>query len=354
MHRRRGFTLIEVLVALGLLVVITSLALPVALTNTQAARARTAERVLTLSPAVARGEAQRRGVPVALVLAPTEDGQGLRLLVVREPQAGSDDAADQAADPQDVTTWPAVDQPRQLPEGTRLWRGDLDELEAFETRRQLDAAADVGSDGGDAMLDRAFAEPAAPMAPAGAMDDRPDAVTLAWYLSDGSAVAGDATVVRLADGRVVRARIEPLVGRLLFTRAPELEEGAQAQDPADEDPTDPDRAPAGESDPADGPPMDDAGSPEGRPAPGFDPLEFDRPQFEQRAFDRPEFDERAFDPLEFDRPEFDRPEFDRPEFDPLEFDSLEPDDRREGEDASRQPQEKDGARRTNPEPPQPR
>ena len=102
MRRRRGFTLVEVLVALGLLVLVASLALPVALTNTARARATTAERMLSLAPSAARGEARRLGAPVALVLLPTEDGTEdggpLRLAMVRQ----GDPQGDQPADPDDV------------------------------------------------------------------------------------------------------------------------------------------------------------------------------------------------------------------------------------------------------------
>ena len=108
---RRGFTLVEVMVALGLLVVIASLTLPVALTNTKAARAQAAERTLRLAPNTARGEAQRLGQPVGLVLVPSEEGEQLRLTQVRRPDPLQSDGADAAADPDDVATWPTVDQP---------------------------------------------------------------------------------------------------------------------------------------------------------------------------------------------------------------------------------------------------
>lgn len=264
----RGFTLVEVLVALGLLVMIAALALPVALTNTTTARARTAERMLLLAPAVARGEAQRLGRPVALVLLPSDDGGALRLAVVREPDPQSDSPADQRADPEDIATWPTVDQPQELPEGTRLWTGELEELEAI----QDDIAADVQT---PSALEAAFADrlaEALPDEPQGQLAEPAAPVVLAWFLSDGSALAGEATAVRLADGRVVRLRVRALTGTL------ELDfqslEPAAAEDPAGEDERGERDAlePAGLDDVAT---MDDAAG-----ASGFDELGFEENGFE--------------------------------------------------------------------------
>ncbi|MFI4916658.1 MAG: prepilin-type N-terminal cleavage/methylation domain-containing protein [Phycisphaerales bacterium JB060] len=343
MHRRRGFTLIEVLVALGLLVVITSLVLPVALTSTEAARARTAERILALAPGVARGQAQRSGGPVALVLAPgAGEGDPLRLLIVREPDPSGGGAADLSADPRDVSTWPPVAEPRELPEGTRLWEGRVDELEAFEAQAEARA---MGASAEDPMVPRAFTEGDAEASPVG-MGEPVEAVVLAWYLSDGSAMAGRATVVRLADGRVVRARVEPLVGRLVFTPAPELEEGAAPR--VDEDGV-----------PLEGDALDDPAEALAEPVTAGEPgemesdaLAFDRPEFERPEFNRPEFASPKFDTMEFESREFDALEFDALEFDRLEFDDLgEPASDGDRQDES---QEQDEGDRANPEPPQPR
>lgn len=314
MRSRRGFTLIEVLVALGLLVLIVSLALPVALTNTTSARAMTAERVLKLAPNTARGEAQHRGLPVALVLLPSEDGEELRLALVRQPAPESDSPRDQAADPDDISTWPTVDEPRVLPLGTSLWDGELEELEAFE------AAAEAEAERGDeSLLDRAFVEDDAEVAPEGAFSEPADPVVLAWFLSDGSAMAGDATVVRLADGRVVRVRVEALTGRLEFTPAPELEEGAE-EDPAEqEDP----------SDSPDEPPMDSEPSEAG----GFESLGFDELEFEPMGFE--DLSSRFGDGSGDETSEADEPGDRRPS-------------RSSQPDTSRSPE------RTNPQPPQPR
>ncbi|MEQ8318601.1 MAG: prepilin-type N-terminal cleavage/methylation domain-containing protein [Phycisphaerales bacterium] len=359
--RRRGFTLIEVLVALGLLVVISSLALPVALTNTDGARARTAERILTLAPAVARAEAQRSGVPVALVLAPSEDDQSLSLLVVREPEPGAESAADQRADPSDVSTWPRVDEDRVLPEGTRLWQGQMQRLEAFEERARAQAEAEPAE---GSPLELAFTDDEELAPPLGAMDEPAEPVVLAWYLSDGSAMAGEATVVRLADGRVVRVRVEPLVGRLVFTRAPELEERPERPDEPDEAPAD-----ASEPDGQDSPerPVRSATTASRFEAPQFerpqfDEFEFDRPEFESRDFDRRGFESRGFesrdfDSREFEQREFEQREFEQREFDDLQFDPLEFDDLGDGdesEESSDEAQAPEPPEQTNPEPPQPR
>lgn len=287
MAEGRGFTLVEVLVALGLLVMIAALALPVALTNTTTARARTAERMLTLAPAVARGEAQRLGRPVALVLLPSDDGEALRLAVVREPDPESQSPADQRADPGDIATWPTVDQPRELPEGTRLWTGELEELEAI----QEDIAADVQT---PSALEAAFADrlsEALPDEPQGQLAEPTAPVVLAWFLSDGSALAGDAAAVRLADGRVVRLRVRALTGTL------ELDfRSARATsevDPTGEDERDA-LEPAGPDDVAT---MDDGASASGFGETVFDELGFDELGFDELEFDELEFDERGFDDL---------------------------------------------------------
>ena len=308
----RGFTLVEVLVALGLLVMIASLVLPVALTNTTAARAQTAERMLTLAPAVARGEAQRLGRPVALVLLPSEDGQSLRLAVVREPDPESDSAADQRADPDDVSTWPTVDQPQDLPDGTRLWAGELEELEAL----QEDIAADVET---PSALEAAFAEQVAEALPDEQEGESVEAVVLAWFLSDGSAMAGDAAAVRLADGRIVRIRVKPLMGSL------ELDFQSQ-DDAADEDASaeDEELRPAG---------LDDAATP--------DDGSEDEP--EESGFEDLSFEERGFEELGFEDLG-------------SRFDGDEPDEPGSPERRSTTPQDTDDPDTpdTNPEPPQPR
>lgn len=327
MRRRRGFTLVEVLVALGLLVLVASLALPVALTNTARARATTAERMLSLAPSAARGEARRLGAPVALVLLPTEDGTEdggpLRLAMVRQGDPQSDQPADLAADPDDVATWPTVDQPMDLPDGTRLWAGPADALADLEAEGLplLESTLDDGAAGRDQLA----AQPQAP-------------VVLAWFLSDGSAVAGEATVLRLADGRIVRVRVEALVGRLVFTPAPELAEDA-GDDPASQ----PDEPLA----PGDEPPLDASGQPDDEGAP-FD-ASASAGSFGERSFEPLGFEDRRFDELGFDEPEFDRLEFEELAFEDLAFDRPE----RERRDA-RDDEAADPSERTNPEPPQPR
>lgn len=304
---RRGFTLVEVLVAMGLLVLVASLALPVALTKTDSSRAKTAERILKLAPNAARGEAQARGVPVALVLLPSADGTELRLAMVRQPEPASESAADLAADPDDISTWPMVDDSARLPQGTVLWDGPVGELEAYEA-----AAEGAAGRGGVPALDRAFVDDQDRFAPEGALGEPAAPVVLAWFLSDGSAMAGQATVVRLADGRVIRVRVEALAGRLEFTRAPELEE-------------------AGE---------DGAFVPDEDVEASREPMEADRTVRDG------EEETRGFDDLEFES---------------LEFDDLSARFDREPSDESRepagQPSESDtsrGPERTNPQPPQPR
>ena len=203
----RGFTLVEVLVAVGLLVLISALALPVALTNSTGARASTAERMLTLAPNVARAEAQRLGRPVALLLLPSEDGQVLELAFVREPDAASDLPADVRADLEDVATWPSVGEPRQLPTGTGLWTGEPEELEA------LQEGVRAGARGGSP-LEAAFTDRLVEAPPDEEPGEPAEPVVLAWFLSDGSALAGNAAAVRLADGRIVRLRVRELIGSL--------------------------------------------------------------------------------------------------------------------------------------------
>lgn len=313
MRCRRGFTLVEVLVALGLLVLIASLALPVALTNTTSARATTAERVLKLAPNTARGEAQHRGLPVALVLLPSEDGEELRLALIRQPDPESDNARDLAADPDDISTWPTVDDPTPLPRGTALWDGEIEELEAFE------AAAEDAEQAGDPLLADAFVEDDADAAPESAIAEPVDPVVLAWFLSDGSAMAGEATVVQLADGRVMRVRVEALTGRLEFTRAPELEDEAEEEAADTDGEADESQDPSEASDE----PVED-GEPSGVG------------EGESRGFEDLEFDELEFDDLSdgFDREAGDG--------------SDEPSDEPTQPDTSGTPG------RTNPQPPQPR
>jgi|GEM_PF-4725419 len=307
MRCRRGFTLVEVLVAIGLLVLVASLVLPVALTNTDSARAKTAERVLKLAPNSARGEAQVRGLPVALVLLPSEDGAEISLAMVRQPDPQSDNARDLAADPDDISTWPTVDDPTPLPQGTVLWDGEIEELEAFEA-----AAEEQAEQGGMPALDQAFVDGDDELLPEGAITEAAVPVVLAWFLSDGSAMAGEATVVQLADGRVMRVRVEALTGRLEFTRAPELEEAAEDAVAEPDEETDEPQEPVEDVEPSEA----DEGE-----TPGFDDLEFEQLEFEDLSarFDRGMSDE-----------------------------SDEPIDQSAQPDTSNLPE------RTNPQPPQPR
>jgi len=279
MRGRSGFTLVEVLVAVGLLVLIAALSLPVALTNTAGARAQSTERMLRLTPAMARAEAQRLGAPVGVVLLPSPDGAELRVAIVREPDAKGDNPRDLAADPSDVATWPTVAQPQTLPRGTRLWEGELDALDDVEPVdaagvSTLDAAFAVP----DELLDEAVGESRA--------GQSPRAVVLAWFLSDGSAFAGRPAAIRLADDRVLRIRVEALAGKLAF----DVLERATERDDARGLDEDAQVAPLEE-----GMGEQPAGTDDSSPA-------ADSTDFEPLAFDEMAFDELVFDEIELEDP----------------------------------------------------
>jgi prepilin-type N-terminal cleavage/methylation domain-containing protein len=306
MRGGRGFTLVEVLVALGLLVLVAALSLPVAFTNTTGARAQTAERLLRLAPALARGEARELGTPVGLLLSPAEDDGPLRLVVVREPDPQRESAADLAADPNDVATWPQVGEARDLPEGTRLWTGRPEALD--------DALAENAPPGGGSLVEDALAAqaPGAPAAGGGGSEPPVEPVVLAWFLSDGSALQGDAAGVVLPDGRVVRLRVAALTGAVSL-EFQQMERGEEPMGDARADRAAGDRATA--QPPAmDAAGMDRAGmdgsqmdgvSPDsaaGADASPFDPPGFDTIEFEPLGFEALEFEALEFEPSPFDGP----------------------------------------------------
>ncbi|MCW5756399.1 MAG: prepilin-type N-terminal cleavage/methylation domain-containing protein [Phycisphaeraceae bacterium] len=231
MRDARGFTLLEVMVALGLLGLVATFTLPVVLTNGPRARAQTAERMLVLSPNMARGEARALGQPVALVLlpepaSPGTQGASLRLVVVRRPDPDSNRAADQRADPGDLATWPIVGQDARLPEGTSIWNGSQSDLDLFEPEGEGD------------VFEIALARLPEANGANRPMDAQTpgEAIVLAWFLSDGSAVGAGEATLRLADGRVVRAWVEPVTGRLLLgTPRDGADRAAVADAPLEED-----------------------------------------------------------------------------------------------------------------------
>ncbi|GIW73975.1 MAG: hypothetical protein KatS3mg103_0497 [Phycisphaerales bacterium] len=307
MVRRGGFTLIEVMVALGLLVLIASLVVPVALTDTTTARAEAAERMLLLGPAVARGEARQAGRPVALALVERGDGRPLSLAVLRVPGGEDADPARAApTDPADPLTWPTVAEPQALPEGTSLWEG----------ADPLDDAAPAGptyqpwAGGGQALVGSSRADGRAdPLAmalegadgagPAGGPAER--AVVLAWFFSDGTAAAGEAVTVRLPDGRLVQVRVQPLHGsvRLQAASAPPPAPPQAGADEASAWPSAvPDATTIGEL----------AGEGQGRTGtePGFDGSSFGEPGFDELGFDELGFDELGFDESGQDASEVER------------------------------------------------
>lgn len=272
----RGFTLVEVLVATGLLVLIAAFTLPVALTNGPRARAQTAERILLLSPNQARGEARALGRPVALALLPETraDGgsaSGLRLSVLRRPDPDSDNPQDLRADPEDIATWPVVGQDFLLPQGTALWDGAIEELEPAQPQGEGDVfeaafarLADANS-AGEPGLSR--------------LDETAGAIVLAWFLSDGSAVGGDEATLLLADGRVVLVRVEPLTGRLVLAspRSDGRANGGAVGDALDE---------GLEDLPAQGDGLEEAQEDLAEPgASRFRELGFDELEFERRGFE---------------------------------------------------------------------
>ncbi len=364
MRQRRGFTLVEVLVAIGLLVLIAALALPVALTNTTGARAQTAERQLRLSPSVARAEAQVAGVPVGLMLQPSDDARSLSVAIVREPDMRSDRPADLAADPDDVATWPTVAEPEVLPRGTRLWDGELDALD--DALAELDSPSPF-----DAALEPTE-ELFADARPSSFEDEAPEPIVLAWFLSDGSAIVGQPAAVRLADGRVLRVRVEALAGTIEYDLIEVESDDEPATEPEDDDSEAEDPSNAAEG-------AREAGSESGRSGGRtaadplrFDSLDFERRDFESREFEtrdfeRRDFGSRDFDPLGFEERgfedrsfedrAFERRDFEQREFDPLEFDDLgsrfsDPDS--SSSDTARPPRPAAKPEEAQPQPPQPR
>ncbi|MEO1008178.1 MAG: prepilin-type N-terminal cleavage/methylation domain-containing protein [Planctomycetota bacterium] len=202
MHVRAGFTLIETLVTLALVVLLGSLVVPATLARSEQARTSAAERELELFPSIARREAQRLGGPVAIVLIPAED-ERLELAAVRMPDSEEDPEADSNL----PATWPRVAEDRVLPEGTSL----VDPSELFDFVGEVDLVERRELVTAPKPEQESVPRVASPVDERGVPTGP---VLVAWFLSDGTAVPVTTAAIELPDARRVRLTVRALSGEV--------------------------------------------------------------------------------------------------------------------------------------------
>jgi len=264
MRSRAAFTLVEVLIVLGVVALLATLVLPAGLARTDRTRSAVAESLLLLAPSSAAAEARLSRTPLALVLDSDSDGR-LRLMTVRPPvddDGGAMGGADafggrgldgpggmDGLDGEDPSAWPRVGIVRALPAGVELIDSAL-----LETRLPLGTPAGGLGQGGDGAGEAGRGLPpieglAGLDLGVGADGDGPEPVgtVLAWFLTDGVALEPRPVVLRLPDGRVVRLAIEPLTGRASLGEVNDATADAGADAGADAD----DRGDAGGEDAGD-------------------------------------------------------------------------------------------------------
>jgi prepilin-type N-terminal cleavage/methylation domain-containing protein len=108
---RRAFTLLELLVAIGLVLMLAGLSLPALWGRLDGSRIDLASRLVGAAVVAARAESQRSGAPIELVAVMTPDGDALVIREVRV-QAAAPEASKGVAP--DIHPWGV------LPDGVRV------------------------------------------------------------------------------------------------------------------------------------------------------------------------------------------------------------------------------------------
>lgn len=208
----RAFTLIEVVIALGLVLLLAGLALPTLIGLTSGAALREGESCVESVAAICRAEAMRRGQVIEL--AARENADGVTVLLGRRadsaPVSGAGDAPDGDAAASDP--WPAF-LVEELPRGCAV-------IEDVAERESTGRAEDGG-----------------PAAPGGSATPR-KAVLIAAFLPSGAAAVKGATKLHAKDRREASIGVNGWTGAVRVTPiAPKPEEESGAARGAEENKT---------------------------------------------------------------------------------------------------------------------
>lgn len=209
----RAFTLIEVVIALGLVLLLGGLALPTLIGLTSGASLSESESRVESVAAICRAEAMRRGQVIEL--AARENADGVTVLLGRRadsaPVSGAGDAPDgdgAASDP-----WPAF-LVEELPRGCAVIE-DVAERESTGRAEDGGRAGPGAEDGGSAAPRKE--------------------VLIAAFLPSGAAAVRGATKLRAKDGREASIGVNSWTGTVRVTpSAPKREEESGAARGAEE------------------------------------------------------------------------------------------------------------------------
>lgn len=213
--RQRGFTLIELLIAIALILAIAVTALPLLSRRLAPARLEAAQDAVRTVIDSARTDAMRSSSPIRLVavidarrtrlvgLPLDADLEDFAISLEGTDTLTADEQRARALAPRSVRTREYA----ALPEGFRLAAESAEEgLDAY------DLSGDFG-------IDSPFAEedpPPSERALRSAADPRPEVLTLAVLVPDGSVMSRDDLVLISDRGERRRLTIEPWTGRVTF------------------------------------------------------------------------------------------------------------------------------------------
>ncbi|MBX3363711.1 MAG: prepilin-type N-terminal cleavage/methylation domain-containing protein [Phycisphaeraceae bacterium] len=201
---RRGFTILELLIVLGLLGAIAAIVLPAVGGRTAAYSFDEAVRQVRSAVGACRADARRTGKPVELLAAWQEDGRVMLVGLVVQSERDEeplDVALFGGLTLEGVSSGMSGDQSMLLA-GRRY--ATLPRTTSIRLREDLAEIADMYAE-----LDEAFVPEPTP-ARRGRDVRRP--VSLGIFMPDGSFLAGEAVEVVGSDGRAGRLRVHPWTG----------------------------------------------------------------------------------------------------------------------------------------------
>lgn len=209
---RRGFTLLELMVVLAILLALASVAVPALLTSSRASRLPEAQGQIEAAMMMARADAQRQATPVRLMVRERAGSAGEMELVAEAVELSAAEPREESAEGA-TTGGPAKVSPERsgsvyaLPSGVSVREfvpGSHEEIAGREHTSVPSVAAHSAPSGASA--DRA----------SGAASETSirDGVVLAVFLPDGEAVRPGPRYLVDRAGRVLELVVEPMSGRV--------------------------------------------------------------------------------------------------------------------------------------------